>query len=72
MLRIIIGFAAGLLTAKLVNSPERLDDVKSVAKENMEKIKNASGKIADTLKDEFKKKHQPTNTDTPTDTEDNN
>ncbi len=59
MLRIIIGFAAGLLTAKLVNSPERLDDVKSVAKENMEKIKNASGKIADTLKDEFKKKHQP-------------
>ncbi len=62
MLRIIIGFAAGLLTAKFVNKPERLDDVKSVAKENMEKLKNASAKIADAVKDEFGKKTQPTDT----------
>ena len=56
MLRIIIYFAAGFATAKLFAGKGSMEKITKAAKENTEKIKNTSKKMAKAVKEEFGKK----------------
>jgi len=56
MFRIIIYFAAGFATAKIFSGSGSVEKIKKAAKENTEKIKNTSKKVAQVVKEEFGKK----------------
>lgn len=56
MFRIIIYFAAGFATAKIFSGSGSMKKIKEAAKENTEKIKNTSKKVAQAVKEEFGKK----------------
>ena len=56
MFRIIIYFAAGFATAKIFSGSGSVEKIKKAAKENTEKIKNTSKKVAQAVKEEFGKK----------------
>ncbi len=56
IIRIILSFAAGFAVAKIFSDSSGVEKVKKAAKENTEKIKTTSKKVAQIVKEEFGKK----------------
>ena len=56
IIRIILSFAAGFAAAKIFSDNSGIEKVKKSAKENAEKIKTTSKKVAQIVKEEFGKK----------------
>ena len=56
IIRMILSFAAGFATSKLFSNNSSMEKIKKSAKENTEKIKTTSKKVAEIVKEEFGKK----------------
>ena len=58
MIRIVISFVAGFAVAKLTGDSKIIEKTKKCAAENYEKVKSASKKVADVVKEEFSSKEE--------------